>query len=179
MFEGLKARLDRLLRARPDQLVEGVRLREALLEARVAVVALRDALAATERELAAERTRLADAERRGALATDIADGETAAVAAEFAGRHRARVELLERKAAVQRDELAAARREADELLRRVRAGTPTGASVEAAWQSLEEAGEVRPGAEPERDAAVEAERRLHEQAIEAQLAYLKQKLGKR
>ena len=54
MFDGLKARLDRLFRERgPAAREYAAGLREALLEARVGITAMRDALARTERELVA------------------------------------------------------------------------------------------------------------------------------
>jgi len=64
-------------------------MREAVIEAKVAVQELRDALGRTERELQAERQRLVDAERRGRLAAEIQDQETADVAQRFATKHGA------------------------------------------------------------------------------------------
>src|SRR5689334_13643792 len=57
VFDGLKARLDRLLResARSDPRAYVAGLREALLEARLGIRAMRDALGGTEHELAGER----------------------------------------------------------------------------------------------------------------------------
>ena len=66
-------------------------------------------------ELAAERKQLADAERRGGLAAALPDPETATIAARFAVRHRERITLLERKLVVQRDEVALAEREVEEM----------------------------------------------------------------
>lgn len=180
MFDGLKARLDRLLRERgPAEAREyAAGLREALLEARVGITDLREALAATERELAAERQYLTDAERRGRLAAQVPDAETVAVAARFAARHRERVQVLERKLGVQRDELALAEREVQEMAAQYR-GTvrgPEAASVDAAWRDLEAAGASRPTEEDR--ATAEADRRRRDEAVEAQLAYLKKKLGK-
>ncbi|HEU4452534.1 MAG TPA: hypothetical protein VFR81_05710, partial [Longimicrobium sp.] len=64
MFEGLKARLDRLLRERGSTSAReyAAGLREALLEARLGITSMREALARSERELAAERKQLGDAE---------------------------------------------------------------------------------------------------------------------
>ncbi|HWN83094.1 MAG TPA: hypothetical protein VNM87_13430, partial [Candidatus Udaeobacter sp.] len=114
VFEGLKARLERLLQdhSRPDPRARAAALREAVLEAKVGIQTMRSALAATERELEAERRQLADAERRGQLAAQLPDQETVSVAERFAQRHRARVGVLERKLAVQREELTLAEREA-------------------------------------------------------------------
>ena len=180
VLEGLKARLDQLLRegARSDPRAYAAGLREALLEARLGVGALRKALAATGEELASERKLLEDAERRGRLAQAVPDAETVAIAARFAARHRERVGVLERKLAVQRDEVALAERELAEVtaeLQRAAAGHPS-ESVAAAWRDLEAAGATRPDEEATLQADTDRQRR--ERAIEEQLAYLKKKLGK-
>ena len=180
MLEGLKARLDQLLRegARSDPRAYAAGLREALLEARLGVGTMRDALAATERELVFERKQLEDAERRGKLAAAVPDPETVAVAERYAARHRDRIGVLERKLVVQRDELVLGERELAEMMaeaRRATGGQPS-ESIAAAWRDLESAGATRPGEEERVQADVDRERR--ESAIEAQLAYLKKKLGK-
>jgi hypothetical protein len=180
VLEGLKARLDRLLRegARSDPRAYAAGLREALLEARLGVGALRKAQSATEEELASERKLLEDAERRGRLAAEVPDQETIAIAQRFAARHRERVGVLERKLVVQRDEVALAERELGEMtaeLQRAVASHPSD-SVAAAWRDLESAGATRPDEEARLQA--DADRQRRESAIEAQLAYLKKKLGK-
>src|SRR2546425_55483 len=80
-------------------------MREAVVEAKVAVRELGEGVVRTEAELAAERQRLADAERRGRLAAEIQDRETGEVAARFAAKHRERLGGPERKLAAPRDEL--------------------------------------------------------------------------
>lgn len=183
MFESVKARLEKLFRehSRSDPRAYLAGLREALLEAKVGVGAMRSALVATERELLVERRQLAAAERRGRLAAEVPDAETVVLAERFATRHRERVAVLERKLVVQRDELALAEREVEEMLTQVRAGRPgLGAdSIAAAWRDLESAGGDRPdsASEDERLRA-EDDRKLKEQAVEAQLAFLKKKFGK-
>jgi hypothetical protein len=180
VLEGLKARLDQLLRdgVRSDPRAYAAGLREALLEARLGITTMREALAATERELASERRQLEDADRRGRLAAAVPDPETVAVAVRYAARHRERVSVLERKIVVQRDELALGERELADMTaeaQRATAGNPS-ESIASAWRDLESAGVTRPD-EQERMHA-EAERRRRESAIEAQLAYLKKKLNK-
>jgi hypothetical protein len=182
MFENLKARLDRLLQehTRRDPRAQAAALREALIEAKVGVSTMRHALDATERELAREREQLADAERRGRLAAQVPDPETVAVAERFTARHRERVSVLERKLVVQRDELALAERELADMLQEYR-GARSGASfesIDAAWRDLEAAGGDRFGLEtPPDGSSSDADRKLKE-AVEAQLAFLKKKLGK-
>ena len=180
MFDGLKARLEQLLRERErtDPQAYAARLREALLEAKVGVGTMREALAGSERELVSERRQLEDAERRGRLAAAVSDAETVAIAERFAVRHRERAAVLERRIAVQREELVLAEREVEEmttLARSAGSGTPSD-SIAAAWHDLESAGGARPDEQQRQHADADQHRR--EQAIEAQLAYLKRKLGK-
>lgn len=183
MFENVKARLEKLFRdhsrSDPRAYMEG--LREALLEAKVGVGAMQSALIVTERELQVERRQLGDAERRGRLAAEVPDAETVLLAERFAIRHRERVTVLERKLTVQRDELALAEREVEEMLGQYRTGPRgTGAnSIEAAWRDLEAAGGGRPDAAPDDERLrAAADRELKEKAVEAQLAFLKKKFGK-
>jgi hypothetical protein len=183
VFESVKARLEKLLRdhSRSDPRAYLAGLREALLEAKVGVGVMKSALAATERELVIERRQLVDAERRGRLAADLPDTETVALAERFAVKHRERVAVLERKLVVQRDELALAEREVEEMLGQIKAGRPgLGAdSIAAAWRDLDAAGGDRPDLAPEDERLrAESDRKLKEQAVEAQLAFLKKKFGK-
>lgn len=181
-FDGLKARLERLFAdAHTD--TAGA-LREALVEMRTGVGEMRDALARTEQELAAERQHHDDAVRRRGLAESIGDTETVEVADRFVARHRQRVDVLVRKLDVQRDELDMAERELEELTARVRATAPGRTdgmpdSIARAWRDIEAAGGGRPGADLESELLkAEAEKKLHEAAVEAQLAHLKRKLGR-
>ena len=182
MFDGLKARLDRLLRehGQADPRAFAAGLREAVVEARLGVTEMRRSLAAAQKELTSERKQLEDAERRGRLAAAVPDPDTVAIAERFAARHRERVLLLERKVVVQQDELALAEREVQEMTAQWRTATkdgPRSASLEAAWRDLEAAGASRPTDESDQMAA-DADRRKREEAVEAQLAFLKKKMGK-
>ena len=183
MFDGLKARLERLLRERggPDSRAYAAGLHEALVEARFGIGEMRRALAAAEMELQSERKQLADAERRGRLAAAVPDPETVAVAERFAARHRERTVVLERKVAVQRDELELAEREVQEMTTQWRTASQSagasGASIDAAWRDLQAAG-AAPTADPADRMAADLDRRRRDEAVEAQLAYLKKKMGK-
>ncbi len=184
MFESVKARLEKLLHdhSRSDPRAYMAGLREALLEAKVGVATMQSALVVTERELVVEQRQLADAERRGFLAAEVPDAETVTVAERFAARHRERIAVLERKFTVQRDELSLAQREVEEMLAQYRTGgRSTGAdSIQAAWRDLEGAGADRPdSASDEERLRTETDSKLKEKAVEAQLAFLKNKLGKR
>lgn len=172
MFEGIRGR------------ARTAALQAAAIEQKVLISKLRDAMVATERELASERKRLEDAERRGQLAREIPDEETAAVAERFAAKHRDRVAVLDRKLGVQREEMVLAERELEEMtgaLRIEKQGGPPGetANQGAAWRDLERAGGTRPETDVE-DVLLKQrmDREMREAAAEAQLAHLKKKLGK-
>jgi hypothetical protein len=187
VFEGLRARLEKLLADHTppgDPRARAAQLHAALLELKVAVGTLRDALAATEHQLDTERKQLADAERRGQLAAQVPDPETVQVAADFATRHRERTLILERKLALQREELSLAERDVAQLTAEYRkarsggGGEPT-AAQEAAWRDLTAAGGVRPETDVEGELL---ERQLDQTrmdaAVQAQLDELKKKLRK-
>lgn len=168
MFENLRDRLDRFLAERTppaDAREQQQALHAALVDAKVGLATMRDALESAERSLASERQQLADAERRGRMAAEIGDQETADVANRFTARHAERVQLLERKVAVQRDELAMAERE---------------------YESMREEFQQRRGAVPPPagtgpdvdDAALrhQLDRAARETAADAQLEMLKRKV---
>jgi hypothetical protein len=99
----------------PDLRSLARQMREAVVDAKVAVAEIQEAVGRTEHELTLERQRLSDAERRGRLAGEIQDAETVEVAGRFTAKHRERLGVLERKLANQREELALAQRELDDM----------------------------------------------------------------
>jgi hypothetical protein len=174
-LDDLRARLDQILgnmERAGDARGAASGLFEAMVETKTAISGLKDAIAATSRELAVEQQHLADAERRGRLAAEIQDSETAELAEIWTTKHRERVTLLERKHAVQLDELAYAERQLEEMsdqYRQAKAGVPPGAG--AGTSALPE------------DPALEREGgRLDREAqaarVQQQLADLKRKLGR-
>jgi len=188
VFEGLRERLERLL-AEDDPLsrtrAQLARFRDTLIDAKAGVHQMREARVQTERNLERERKHLVDAERRGRLAADISDRETAEIAEEFAAKHRERVAVLERKLAAQRDELALAEREVAEMAQRMKdakLGLPTedvSDSVKRAWRDLEAAGAPNPETDLRNELlGSELDQHAKEQAVEAQLAHLKDKLNR-
>lgn len=191
MFERLRDAVRAALEAAtpPGNLRELARqMREAVVDAKVAVQEMRAALARTEIELKVEAQRLSDAERRGRLAGEIQDQETVEVAERFAGRHRERVAVLERKLAAQREELSLAERDLAEMqgqLKSAERGGPAApggpmSSTEQAWRDLQAAGGSRPGVDLQDDLLkADMDRAALEQAADEQLDLLKQKLGKK
>ena len=160
-------------------------MREAVVDAKVAVREIQEAVARTERELALERQRLADAERRGRLAAEIQDAETVSVADRFAVKHRERLGVLERKLANQREELALAQRELDDMqaqlktAERDRPAMEGQSSTEKAWRDMQSAGGARPGMDLQDELLKsDMDRAAREAAAARQLEELKKKMRK-
>lgn len=181
VLDGLKARLERLLAEhgeRGDPRAYAAQLHEAMVDTKVGIGTMREALQATERELGAERKNLEDAERRGKLAASIADRETAEIAERFGTKHRERIALLERKLPVQRDELAMAERQLEEMgqaYRSARMGVARGPAAPVAGLEGDDTELLR-----DLDSLkTKTNRDATQAAIQAQLAHLKSKLGKR
>lgn len=154
-------------------------MREAVVDAKVAVAEVQEAITRTEGEIAAERQRLADAERRGRLAREIQDQETVTVAERFAAKHRERVGVLERKLAAQREELALAQRELEDMQAQLKAAATAQPSTDQAWRNIQEAGGAREGTDL-RDELLKSDmdRAAREAAAARQLEELKKKMRK-
>jgi len=186
MFERWRDRLEQLLSdltPEGDPRERSGPLREAMVELKIELRAMHEALAGTEADLVQERRHLADVERRGQLAAAVPDEETVRIAEQFATKHRERIAVMERKLAVQQEELAMAERDMDELRGRLKAATlgldDDGAlkSVKDAWRDLEAAGGHRPETDLEGELLkADLDRQKKEAAVEEQLAYLKRKM---
>ena len=188
MFERLRDALRAALDAAtpPGDLRDLARqMREAVVEAKLAVGETREAVARTDRDLTQERQRLADAERRGRLASEIQDQETVDVARRFAAKHRERTDVLEKKLAALKDELALYERELGDMqgqlvrAERDRPLTEAERSAERAWRDLQAAGGARPGTDPEGELLKsQLDRAAREAAADRQLRELKKKMKK-
>jgi hypothetical protein len=162
-------------------------MREAVVDAKVAVDEMRAALGRTDADLSAERQRLADAERRGRLAAEIQDQETVQVAERFAAKHRERAGVLERKLAAQREELALAERDLVDMqgqLKSADRGGPVGGggagSTEQAWRDLQAAGGARPDVDLQNELLkADIDRAARERTADEQLDLLKKKIRKK
>jgi len=153
-------------------------MREAVVDAKVAVAEIQEAIARTERELALERQRLADAERRGRLAGEIQDQETVAVAERFAAKHRERLGVLEHKLVAQREELALAQRELDEMQAQLKSAERERPMMEAR-RSAQEAGDGAAGVDLQDELLKsDMDRAAREAAAARQLEELKKKMRK-
>lgn len=173
-FEDIKSHLDRLFAYRPagSSREQAADLRAALVDMKVGLGQLRDALQATEAELTRARQDLADSDRRRGLAAQIDDAETVRVADEHLTRVRGRVDLLERKVLVQRDEVILVDRDYETMraqYQRAAQGLPIDPPTVGASGG-------DPEGLPEDDPFLD--RRVREAAVDAQLELLKKKLGR-
>jgi len=147
-------------------------LHRAAVDGRAALMQLRDALQKTERELGAERVQLEAARRRGAMAADIGDAETASVAERFTARHAERVAMLEQKVAAQQAELVLLERDVDEVVAKLR-------DVQLRAGVSSEGSRIQP--EPDVDDSAlgaQLDRSAREADAEARLRELKNRMGR-
>jgi hypothetical protein len=107
-FDKLKKSLEDLMsRATPPEDRHDVarRMRETLVQAKVGLSEMREGLDKARARLALEQRELETMRRRRQLAEAINDAETVKLASEHETKHAARVELLQKKIAVQEDEV--------------------------------------------------------------------------
>jgi hypothetical protein len=186
MFEGWRDRLEQLmadLTPGTDPRERTGPLREAMIELKMGLQAMREGLDATVGKLEEQRQHLADVERRGRLAADVPDPETVRIAEEFAEKHGERITMLERKLAVQQQEMTMAQRDLDQLRASYKAASMgleddgNLASVNQAWRELEAAGGQRPETDLKGELLqADLDRKAKQAAVEEQLAYLKRKM---
>jgi hypothetical protein len=124
LFDGLRANIDDLLGGRmpASDRAAGVRaMKTALVHAKLAIDDLHAGVALTRGRLEREQAELATVERRLALAEQVRDAETVAVATPFALQHRERVAVLEAKWSAQVAEVELATRELAEMTAQLKA----------------------------------------------------------
>lgn len=173
-LDDIKAHLDRIFATRQGSTREQAAiLREALLEFKVGIGQLHEGLSRTEAELTRAREEVIVYTRRGVMAADIGDEETRALAEEYLTKSRERVDLLERKVVVQRDELFLAERDyaaTKERFKSARLGVDPPA--DPGLGSLD--GDTMAPSDQ-----FQLDQRAREAAVEAQLEMLKQKFKPR
>jgi len=101
-----------------DKLLAG--MREEVVDAQARIRELEMQIARATAEAEREKAEAATARRRGKMAGDIGDQETAGVAAEYADKREERQRVLEQKAAAMQAELAIRVKEVDEMLAKVK-----------------------------------------------------------
>lgn len=124
MFESLRKSLEELLdKATPpeERRVIAARMKDTLVQARMGLDDLREGLEQTRRRLDLERRELETVRRRRTLAEAIADAETVRLAIQYETMHAERVDVLERKVAVQESELALGERDVASMAAELRA----------------------------------------------------------
>lgn len=112
-----------------DALLRG--MRSELTDSKVRLKQLEEQIRTALREAEAEKKEAATARRRGKLAADIGDEETARVAGEYAARHGERAKLLERKALALKEELDFRQGEHEEMMAKVKEAEAKRASLAA------------------------------------------------
>jgi hypothetical protein len=176
MFESLRQSIREALAGGPTPAAVAM-MRDALVEAKVAVSQSRDARDATAAQLKREMAELETVRRRGQLAAQISDAETVAVAARFEKKHAERVQVLERKLAALESEVALGERELDEMNGQfkemaAKAGAPQAPEAPAARAGLDER-------DTEHNALRrEADRVRREAEAASRLEELKKKMGR-
>jgi phage shock protein A len=101
-----------------DNLLAGMRAEVVDAQARVRELEAQIARATAEAER--ERSEAATARRRGKMAADIGDSDTAEVADQYAATREERLRVLEQTAAAMKEELALRSREVQEMLEKVK-----------------------------------------------------------
>jgi phage shock protein A len=101
-----------------DKLLKG--MQDEVADAKVQLREIEDQIRRADAEVEREKSEVATARRRGKLAHDIGDTETAEIAMQYATRHEERQQVLEQKAAALRKEVELRRREVEEMLAKVK-----------------------------------------------------------
>lgn len=179
MFENLRRSLRDLLDAPPAQAGASLaQMRDTLVQARVGLGDLRQAIEESQLALTAKERELETVRRRKGQAQSIGDAETIRVAERYEAELASRVDVLTRKLAAQRDELALAEREVSEMtaeLRRAIGGVTPPRSVGA----IDPLADDHSAALDELAALERARGRAARDAdADARLAELKRKMGK-
>lgn len=186
VFESLRETLNDLLGGRIAPAARrGViaEMKQALVLAKMGVEDLHKGLEITRARLATERAALATAERRGQMAADIGDTETAALAAKYVAQHAERIAVLERKLDAQAAECDLAEREYQGMvtqLKQANSGVGAGMAPDATGPSDESLG-LRDDAKlnAELDSVARQGRRAEKEAFaDAALEELKKRMGK-
>jgi hypothetical protein len=173
MFEKLRQSLrDAMSRASgPDeQRAVLAMMRDALVEAKVAVTNMRAELEETRARLVHEQQHLVTVQRRGRMAAEIGDEETVRIAQQYEKKHTERIAVLERKRQAQEAELALAEQESAEMRAQMK-------SAGVAPPDLS-AGLGVPEPDPADDLRRTVDRVAREAEAERQLAELKRRMQK-
>jgi len=157
-------------------------MRETLVRARLGVEDLQQGVSATRVRLGVDRKELETVQRRKRLATEINDAETVAIAEKYERQLIEKVDILEKKLAVQEAELLIVEQEVSSMtadLKAAMAGAGAVPSASAARSEDPLADDQAAGLSSELDGLARAQRRSANNAdAEARLAELKRRMGK-
>jgi phage shock protein A len=158
-------------------------MKETLALARVGLDDLRAGVRQSQARLAAERRELETVQRRKALAANIGDRETVAVAERFERHAAERVAVLERKIAAQEGEVALAEADVETMRKELKAaiaGVPGAGGAAPAGEAAEpDPLDADAAAAAEIDALSRRSRRAaREASADERLADLKRRMGK-
>jgi phage shock protein A len=101
-----------------DRLLAG--MRDEVADAKVRIRELEDQIARSQAEVEKEKSQAATAFRRGKMAGEIGDAETAELAAQYVLKHEERQRVLEQKVTALQEELTYRRKEVEEMLEKVK-----------------------------------------------------------
>ncbi|HEX2781880.1 MAG TPA: hypothetical protein VHM30_20400 [Gemmatimonadaceae bacterium] len=179
MFENLRRSLRDLLDSAPAQGGASLaQMRETLVQARVGIGEMRQGVEETQLALTAKERELETVRRRRGQAQAIGDAETVRVAERYEAELASRVEVLARKLAAQRDELALGEHEVREMTAELRKAIGGGA-VPRPVASTDPLADESTAALDELAALERARGRAARDAdADARLAELKRKMGK-
>jgi hypothetical protein len=173
MFENLRQSLrDAMSRASSPDETRAVlsMMRDALVEAKVAVASLRAELEETRARLVRERNELATVQRRGRMASEIGDEETVRVATQYEKKHGERIVVLERKLQAQEAELTLAEQEMTEMRLQMKSAGIAAPDLSAASSM--------PPVDPADELRRTVDRAAREAEAERKLAELKRRMSK-
>ena len=155
-------------------------MRETLVRARLGVEDLKQGVSATRVRLNEQRKELETVQRRKRLATEINDAETVAIAEKYEHQLSEKVDILEKKLAVQEAELMMVEQEVSAMTADFKAARAGAGAVPfaSAARDADPLGENET-LSSELDGLARAQRRnVHESEAEARLAELKRRMGK-
>lgn len=101
-----------------DRLLVG--MRNEVADAKASADELESQIEKTLQQIEREKNEVATARRRGKMAADIGDAETAQIAEQYAGKHEERLRLLEQKATALQGELDFQRKEVDGMMEKLK-----------------------------------------------------------
>lgn len=157
-------------------------MRETLVRARLGVEDLQQGVSATRVRLGVDRRELETIQRRKRLASDINDADTVAIAEKYERQLTEKVDILEKKLAIQEAELLIVEQEVSSMtadLKAAHAGAGAVPSASASSSSDPLADDQADGLSGELDGLARARRRTASDAdADARLAELKRRMGK-